>query len=301
MSFAKKLITYPWPAGMLAMVFSLLPLMGWISFILIGLMTLCRGPKMGLWVAVCAALPAIWIGFNDHPDVLLANAVGGCFYTWLAAVVFWYANSWTLVLEATLIFALLGIALIHILIPHLNIWWVNNYHEFLQMLQDQLASINQDTNDSEFALMLSMINESGLISSLARMTTGMVFSIILIFNLINLLLARLWQISAFNSSCRIGSELTNIRIGYVALIAMILTVVAILFKIEIAYDLLPIFLAIFFCSGLSLLHFLAGNLQNGTFLLVIFYALMIFFPTYIIPLLLASALIDTLIDVRKRT
>lgn len=296
---AKKIVNNPWPAGMLAMALSAIPLMGWLAFILIGLMTLCRGPRMGFWIALCAAVPATIVGAYDHLDVLLANAVGGCFYTWLSAVVWWYARSWTLVLEATLVFALIGVAIIHVLMPDITVWWVNNYHESLQKLQAHLAQMD-DFSDGDVSQLLGIVNESGIIQKLARITTGLVFALILIFNLINVLLARIWQIAAFDSGSKLSQELINIRLGYVAIAGFALTILAAQLEVVLAWDYIPIFVGIFFCAGLSLLHFCAGRMKNGTIPLVIFYALMVFFPAYVIPLLLCCAILDTLIDLRAR-
>lgn len=300
-TIAKKIVDHPWPAGMLAMFCSAIPLMGWIGFVLIGLMTLCRGPKAGLWVALCAAIPAIAYGAADlnHLDVVLYNAVGGCFYTWLSAMVLWYARSWTLVLEATLVFALVGVAVIHLIVPDITAWWIQNFHSTLTHLQSRLAEI-EDFSDMDVSQMLSVIDDSGIMQQLARMATGTVFAFILIFNLFNLLLARLWQIMAFDSGSRLSRELITLRIGYVGVIAFALTILSAWLGVDLAWDFLPVFVGIFLCTGLSLLHFFANKMKNGAIPLVIFYALMVFFPTYVIPLLLICALLDTLIDLRVR-
>ncbi len=299
--YAKELIAEPWPAAMLAMACAAIPLMGWGAFILIGLMTLCRGPKLGLWVAFCAAIPAIVKGAYTHQtDVLLANAIGGCFYTWLSATVFWYSRSWTLVLEATLIFAIIGLAMIHWLMPDITDWWIKNYQNLLQQFQTQVASLDE-FNDGEMNQILTLIRDSGFLQILSRITTGVVFAFILVYNLVNLLVARLWQIVAFNSHARLSQELMNIRMGRLSLLGFILSIAAAYYHLMLAWDFIPIFVALFLCAGLSLLHFHTSRLKNGTILLVMVYALMICFPTYIIPVLLSAALLDSLVNIRQRT
>jgi hypothetical protein len=298
MSYAKKIITHPWPAGMLAILFSFLPFISWLALILIGLMTLCRGPRIGLWIAVCAAAPACVYGFN-HPDALLVNTIGGCFYTWLSAMVFWYSRSWNLVLEVTLLCALIGIAIIHLLVPDIASWWVHHYHDYLNELQRQVTQLDE-INGSDVVQILGALNESDVIPRLASITTGIVFALVLLFNLINILLARVWQISAFDSHSRISQELNTIRIGYVALIAFMMTLIMALVGWPLAFDFIPIFMAIYFCAGLSLLHFYANRIKNGVIGLVIIYALMVFLPAYVIPLLLSCALLDTLFNFRQR-
>lgn len=298
MSYAKKITNYPWPAGMLAIILSALPLIRWLALILIGLMTLCRGPKIGLWIAFCAAVPALIYGFYK-PDVLLINTIGGCLYTWLSAMVFFYSRSWNLVLEATLVFALIGIAIVHISIPDISVWWTHHYHDYLRELENHLTQLDE-MNGSDVAQMLGLVNESSIISRLSSMTTGIIFAFILLFNLINLVLARGWQIVAFDSHSRISQELNSIRLGYVALSGLLFTITSVWAGFPLAWDFLPIFVAIYFCAGLSLLHFYANRIKNGAIGLVIFYALMVFLPHYIIPLLLSCALLDTLFNLRQR-
>ena len=298
MSYAKSVVRNPWPVGMLAIVFSTIPFMMWLSLILIGLMTLCRGPKFGVWIAFCAAVPSLVIGFMGSPEVVLQYAIGGCFYTWLSAVLLWYARSWTMVLEATLVFALVGIVLVHLLIPDLAAWWIGKYQALFVQLQDQIASVG-DASEGELSQVLSVFGQAEVLERIARVTTGVTFSLMLLFNLVNLLLARLWQIVAFDSNNRISQELTAIRMGYVSLIAFVLTVFGIVLDATIFWDFVPIFVVIFLCAGLSLLHFYAGKVKSGTVGLVIFYALMVILPTYAIPAVLTLAFIDTIFNLRQ--
>ena len=299
MAYAKRIVSNPWPAGMLAIVFSAIPLFGWVGLVLIGLMTLCRGPRLGFWVAVCAAVPAIIAGIYDKPDVMLANAVGACFYTWLSAVVLWYARSWTLVLEATLVFALVGILTVHLLVPDIPIWWVGKYQELLSQFQARLAQVDE-LNSGDLTQVIDMLSQPVLLDKLARMTTGVTFSLILLFNLVNLFLARWWQIVAFDGNSSLSTELTAIRMGYVALAVFFLTIAGAWFDFALTWDMLPILVTLFLCAGLSLLHFYAAGVKNGALGLVIFYALMITLPAYMISITLILAVLDTIFNLRQR-
>ncbi len=313
MKYGKYLISHPWPAGMVAMLFSAIPFFGWISLIITGLVTLCRGPRFGLWMMLCASIPSLMVGVTHSPELILTNVIGGCFYMWLSATVFWYATSWTLVLEVTLVLALAGIAIVHILYPDIMTWWINKYQSLLVALQHSLEEtisqvVAETTDIDNVNQFITALSNRDILQTVAKISTGITFSAILLGNLTNLLLARWWQFIvnaeqgkgtwvSFKSAV---SELSHIRIGYVSMAVFILTFVGINLQINTAWDFIPIFCAIFFCAGLSMLQFFVGRLKNAMFYIVVFCLVLLFFPMYVATTVIFVAMLDTLFNLRAR-
>ena len=304
MKYGKYLINHPWPAGMIAMLFSAIPFLGWISLIIIGLVTLCRGPRFGLWIMLCASVPSLFIGISNGPELVLTNVVGGCFYMWLSATVFWYAVSWTLVLEATLVFALIGIAVAHALYPDMTTWWINKYQNLLMALQgsveDAISQVVGDAADTNMSQYIAALSDRQILETIAKVSTGLTFAAILLGNLINLLLARWWQFIVHAEKKSMAAELSQVRIGYIAMGVFMLTFIGVSVQVNMAWDFIPIFCAIFFCAGLSLLQFFAGRIKNALFYIILFFVVLIFFPVYVATTVIFVAMLDTLFNLRAR-
>lgn len=257
---------------------------GFIAAIIVGLVTLQKGPKSGLWLLAWVALPAIALLVLRQVgqfDVLFLR----CVVVWIFASILYRYHAWRLLLELMAYGGAALIVVLHFCVPNLHHWWTAELTTYIQQLITashwKLTMI-----PSEFA------------ERLAPFASGVVLFFFFSGILVELFVARFWQSLIVNPGA-FAKEFTQIRINAITAVFLCLIVLLILFKIRIAEDVFPIVILPFFIAGLSLLHFWAQKNNKLIVWLILVYVALFFLPAFAVSALALIAFVDTWRDFRK--
>ena len=271
-------------AVIVGLLFTVVPLLGWVSNVVISLVTLRKGAKEGAIVLLWVILPVVVVAGLGNPWIALYDIVGGSLFGFLLALVLRQTQSWRKVLEVGMWVGLLAVLLVHLLIPNVSVLWAKQLGHYAELLKDQL----------NFAV------NTVQLQSFVNFATGFQVVFLWLGVLINLVLARGLQSMLYNSG-QLRPELEAIRLSRWDALVFLLIAMASLQKFGLAQDALPIVLLAFILAGLSVLHAVM-RLRNGFFkgwLFVVYGLLIVFFP-YMAGLLIVIALVDVCLDFRQR-
>jgi hypothetical protein len=288
----------------LATVFILafIPLLGSIAIVLTALVTLRKGPLIGLMVTIGATMPyLILLPFQSMPlglwitlIVVLTNLL-----TWLFAVVKRSFNAWGPVLEIAAFIGMTVVIMFHLLIPDISAFWQKKLTVYLTQivgssknglsgdnaitnLMQQLAKSDVDNNkavdtagksataagravSSKAAKPLSPLLEPEVISFINQIKffVSGIIAVALIFSaLLQVGLAQLWQASISKNTGPPLAMFHNIRFSAMMGLVFIVVIVLSYLKIAVAIDMLSLLYMAFFISGLSLVHYLCSNIKG---------------------------------------
>lgn len=258
---------------------------GFIAVIIVGLVTLQKGSKSGLFLLAWVALPAIALMVLRKIgafDILLLR----CVIIWLLASFFNRYRAWNFLLLIVASVGVIAIFGLHFWIPELTQWWSNELTVFFQkMLTESHWKIG--ITPTEFA------------NNLAPIATGMAAFFFLGVVLLELCVARYWQ-CAINNTREFSQEFTRIRIGRVAMMVASVLVALIFLKIPAAKDAFPLVLLPFFVAGLSVLHFWVQQKKQWVSVMFFVYLGIIFLPAIVVSALALLAAVDTWYNFRKK-
>ncbi len=276
-------------AAGIAFLCTLLPLIklpgGFLASIVVGLVTLRKGWRSGLFVLAWVALPAVALLFLKRFgvfDILLLR----CMLVWLFAIVLSQYRSWGLILEFAAVLALVAIAGVHLIVPDVHAWWAAHLQQYLQEAGKE-ANVKIPAADLKI-----------LMERVVPIATGVLGFFIILGTFVQLVLARWWQAYLFKPGM-LRQEFSQIRMGWPAAIFAILVVVASFFKLKVAIDFLPVLLLPFMIAGLSLLHLLTMLRKAFLWLLIVVYLGLVFLPYYIVPALAFVGYVDAWWNMRK--
>ena len=269
-------------AAIVAVIAALLPLLYWVSAAMVALVTLRRGPGNGAKILAWALLPAVVWSYSSVSDPTpLAVIVG----TYLLAVALRETVSWAKVLMLALpIGAIAGMGMEYVLGDYL-VEVINQAEKLLQQSADQgnkaVEAINLDKE------LLGQL----LVGGLASVHTAMM--------LLSLILARSWQSGMFNPG-GFQQEFHQLRLplGYTGVLLAI-TLGCYQLDLDTARW-LPLLLLPWIFAGIALIHGSLAKRDLGKPWLICFYCSVLFMGHIVITLLVFAAVIDSLVDFRKR-
>lgn len=271
-------------AIIIGLLFTMVPLLGWVSNVIIALVTLRKGAKEGGIVLLWVILPVVVIAALANPWIALYNIIGGSLLGFLLALILRQTQSWRKVLEAVMLLGLLAVLLVHLIRPDINAVWLKQLGHYAVLLKNQL---NVAVNTEQ-------------LQHFTQFATGFQVAFLLLGVLINLMLARGLQSMLYNPS-RLSPELEAVRLSKWDGVVLLVIAVASFQEIALAQDALPVVLLTFLLAGLSVLHAVIRK-RNGFFkgwFLVFYFLLIVFFP-YMAALLVLVALADSYLDFRHR-
>lgn len=259
---------------------------GFIAVLIVGLVTLQKGPKAGFWVLSWVALPTIALLITKHIG-LFDVYVLRCAVIWILAVLLRRFQAWGLVL---LVVSLTGIAIIlglHGWNPQLEQWWVTHLTEYMQMM----------AKDAKVAEAAEVSSE--LAKQVAPFATGATAFFISLTIVVELAVVRWWQTYLFEPG-KFAQDAILVRAGKITTLLAIAFLAMTLMKYPFAKDALPMTLLPLFAAGLSFLHFIARRNARFIYLLIVIYAGFIFLPALVVSAVALIAFVDTWVDFRKR-
>ena len=134
-NLGKFLLAHDKNAIIVAFLAALLPIFyiptGFIAAIVVGLVTLKKGPKAGFWVIAWVALPSIaMLALRKIGpfDIVFACCVG----IWIFATLLHRYRAWSIVLGAIVLVGVLAVIGVHLAIPDLQAWWIAHLTAYMQ-------------------------------------------------------------------------------------------------------------------------------------------------------------------------
>lgn len=276
-------------AATVALIFSLIPLMGWVSIVILAFITLRKGPQQGFVIFLVTALPSLlfWsagIGFLWVLIVLTGNLL-----TWILAVVLRETSDWSKVLFAALLLVTMVVAVLHLLIPDMQGYW---YH----ILQSIYAEANKD---ADMLMPVPPVHVKQYFFNMARMIMPMLILIQVLIALTNLLLARWWQAKLFNPR-GLAKELYDIRLSLWCGVILLVTIITLYMGEPAGWDILPMLIFMYFLVGVVVFHGLIEFRKAKTTWLWLFFGLVVLLFPYSLVVVAGLGIADSFVDFRAR-
>ena len=268
----------PRQAALMAVLFAALPLMYWVSAAIVALVVLRQGFNQGFNILLAALLPGVaWYAVQQDITifvVVLGSAV-------MASVLRISAS----LPKAISISVFVGLIAVWLL-PELSPQW----YEVLEKGSQEYSVALQDSMDPQMIQQLE--------PWLFPILLGVVASMLQLFTVGALLLGRHWQAKLFNPG-GFKEEFHNLRLPYwYGLIAVVMFLIS--GSDPIFGSWMPIVLVPMFIMGISVVHGVIAMGQLSKQWLMGFYISFLFFLPYMYALLILVALVDMLVDFRKR-
>lgn len=291
-------------AMLITFICAFIPIIGSLSILIAGLVTLRKGMYEGALVTFAATLPFIisYIISIEHSsfmaisDFFLITMVGTNFFVWFFAVLLAHYNNWNVLLKASLVIGVIAVMLMHFIKPNLIVWWHKELTHYLE--QSNASMLNSAIGDK-------LLNErakklqNNMVEQIKYFATGLMISFLLLNVLLQVLLSRYWEAKIFNPNS-LGKELRNIRLNYSMGIFFSIMLLFTLQKNHLAIDIMPVIYTIFSIAGLSLLHqFLLRKKYKMVWFIILYIAIILLLPESII-LISFIALVDILFNLRNR-
>lgn len=286
-AFIEYVLRGRWQAILVALLFTFVPLFGWVGVVIMALVTLRKGAKEGFFVLAWIILPIIVgsIVLKDYRYGIF-DALCGSTIVWLMAIILRNTNSWLLVVQSLVAISLIIIFILHIADPNLYVWW-----------QTHLAQIFDQINNL-FNNILTPEQNTSWLQTTAKIASGLQADFIIFSNLFNLAIARWAQALLYNPG-GLKKELHFFRIDKsTVFIVAILSLV--LVKVPAIQDSLPVLILPFVCAGLSLVHYLCETTRWDWFWLLMFYLLFFLLFIYVVIFLIVLATADVWLNFRQR-
>lgn len=281
-----------------AFVCAYIPLLGSISILIAGLITLRKGALEGALILVAATVPFLLSYYlvstpaNQAEMALIAvvAVVVSNILVWLYAMVLRRYNNWSLILELSVLVSVVVIGTVHIFFPDIQAWWGTQLTAYFARATAGAVGIP----NTDISMQLQAVNV------IKPFATGLVTLSIMLNGLLQLLLARWWEVIMFAVPGTLRNELCNMRLGYVVGILFIAIWLLSFWGNAIALDMRPVFYGLFFIAGLSLVHCLLSPTQyRWLWLGLIYVGLVVLFPKSIMVVAM-FALLDVLLNLRRR-
>jgi len=274
---ARFVMQSPRQAAFLAVLFAAFPLLHWISAAIVALVMLRQGLNSGINILLLALLPTVvWYASQQEITAFVVIAGGAG----LAAVLRYTVSLGSAVGASTLVGLIAAV-----LIPELAPQW----YQLMQQMANNIVEL-LTPSFPEIALMQA---------ALVSVMVGVMGAILQMFSLGALLLARHWQSELYHPG-GYTKEFHGLRLSKVYWILSLFALLIAGQKVEWLF-IVPVLLMPMMFVGVSLVHWVVAHKQLSTQWLLAFYLSLLFFLQYMYALLILVALLDAILDVRKRS
>jgi MFS family permease len=258
---------------------------GWLSSVIIAMITLQNGPRQGLMVMAWTILPAVAMLYLGQFAIFI-NAIFLHYLLILAfATILRKYHSWTLLLQLSTCLGIVGVILTYYLAP-----------EVINSLVNQLLSMTKEYKTMPF---FKSADIDIILKYIGTLATGLLALAIIMSNLVTLFVARWWQ-SILVSNISLQKEYHYFRMPYVASLLLIGISIGIYFNESLFINILVVaFMPFIFC-GLSLFHAYSNTKKNGHILLIVLYGLLFCLSLYVILILTLIGWLDSFLNIRKK-
>jgi hypothetical protein len=292
----------------IAFVLAYIPIIGSVSVLIPGLVTLRKGALEGALVFLAATAPYLLSYFGatqsatvqiDLALVAVVIVAASNALMWIFAIILRRYSSWGFILDLAVVLGVVIIGMIHFIYPDVKEWWGQQLTGYFNKTAVMMREMQPSAEVVPADVRVQVVNAIKLYA------TGIFFVSIMFNALLQLVISRWWQAIMFNPGA-LRQELLRIRLSYMAG-ALFLTCYSLAsFGNETAKDIMPVMYLIFSAAGLSIAHYLLVE-RLGLRWLVVLYAgsigVMVLFPggvALIALLFSAVAFFDIGLNFRKR-
>jgi hypothetical protein len=291
-----------------AFILAYIPLIGSISVLIAGLVTLRKGALEGALVFLAATVPYL-LSYLSAPSgteieidlalfaVVIFTATNSVM--WLFANILKRYSSWGFILDLAVLLGLIVIGIIHFLYPDIDNWWAIKLTGYFNKTATMMRELQPN------AVVIPHEIQGQIVNTIKTYATG-VFIVSITFNaLLQLVLSRWWQAIMFNPG-ELRKELLNIRLSYIAGALFLICYPLSSWGDKTAIDMMPVIYLVFSIAGLSVMHSLLGVKTRRLGLVLLYVGLIVIitlFPSGILPIALIFSLIaffDIGMNFRKR-
>jgi len=280
-----------------AFLLAYIPIIGSISILIAGLVTLRKGALEGFYILLAATVPCLLSNYIVPPAPAIAEfayvtlivIVTSNVLVWIFAILLRKYNNWSLILEYGFLLGVLAIGSIHILYPDIQEKWNQVLTKYMNQSQQLVKELKPGMK----------VKQEQTVNAVKKYSTGFVVVFILMTGFLQLLIAREWQARMFNPG-GLKKELYVIRMSHVAGFLFMACFVLIVFNQEMGLDIISIPIVIFAIAALSLIHALFARVKLGRrWLLLTYFITFLLFPISVV-ILSIVALFDVWANFRGR-
>ena len=124
-------------AVLVALLFTAIPLFGWVADAIVALVTLRKGTREGALVLIWVILPGTVLGLMGYPQVLFYGVLGGTVTTYLGRCSVKALRIWAILLQVGAIVGIIAVVLVHILVPDIAQSWSKGFALYIQSMKSQ--------------------------------------------------------------------------------------------------------------------------------------------------------------------
>lgn len=303
--FTHYLLKHRIKTVLLTFIISFLPIVGTLGILIAALITLFRGSRDGAILTAAATLPYL-ISFyvSGHhettiPLVIWAAvgvAVTSNILTYVFAVMLYRQTSWSVAIQIAALLGVLVISVLHLAYPNISDWWGKELLLYYQQAAEAGKTIPVvGVNEVKDTQVTAMINSS------KQSVTGVLTGAILFSALLQLVVARWWQILVTKTGS-LQFELHHLRLSRLAGVLFLASLFFSYLGNPVVLDIMPVLFLLFAVAGLSLLHYFFGLMHSKTvwFWIAMMYLTLFFSMPMSIVLVAFIAWLDIWLDGRKR-
>lgn len=284
--FTEYLLLHRWQALLLTLVITglslYIPVLGTASILIAAFFTLCLGVFEGAIFTLVATLPYLlfFTGSGHEAEAFALMKVWGAVVlissnvlTLVFAVMLRKHCSWSSLVQIVALFAVLVISVIHLVYPDVASWWSQQL-TYLYNQANAMTDLAKSGAESAAATNDGFLET---INTIRNFATGFVTAYIFFTALIQVMLARWWQVVIVNRG-RLGKELQQIRLSRLAGFLFMASLVLCYLENQVVLDILPVLCLLFGGAGLSLIHYLCSKMEpsKGRLCLLVLYAALIY-------------------------
>lgn len=288
-------------ALLITFLITFLPIAGVLGIVIATLFTLVHGIIEGAFFAIAATLPyaiSFFISGSKAATIPLVvwAAVGVAIVsnvlTYCFAILLRQGASWSTIIQVAALLGVLVVSVIHLIYPDVAVWWKRELAAYLEATKGLLI-INKSSSSADLQLKAIDVTKD--------YATGLMSAAILFNAIMQLIIARWWQVFIFKPKT-LANELHTIRLNHWTGIFFVASLICLYLGNSVVVDIMPIEYLLFAGAGLSLVHYCFALVRSATkwFWLILFY--FIFLVSLPVSVIIVSmlALLDIFFDVRKR-
>lgn len=292
----RQIIQEPKKAAIYVAVLSIIPFLHLFGLLLMLVVTLRKGAREGLLLAVIVSGCTLIISFlilHHTPEEIILQ-IANPFLLWGLAFVLYRSHSWEKVIQLLTGVGLLIVLGIGYFYPQVVAAWSKEWASNFALSMQQVTAAHP-------ALMhkLSAAEWQQIITLMGALAPGFRPLLFVAAGLLSLVLARYIQASLYNPG-GLKKELYHWHLGYgTGGVITVLFMAAYFYPTTILLSMLPVLMLPLLCNGLSLVHFMTAGYRYQFVVLFILYVCIFFILQQLLLLMLLLGYLDCFIHLRK--
>lgn len=287
-----------------------IPMLGWLSSVILGLVTLRKSWCESLFALIVLLAANVghsyWIYSSGNTVLALLSfaisAYMGGLFLWLIALLKKQGYQWHISLSLSIIVGTLTLMGVYLYLSEIGVFVTHWLEEALVRALSMTQGLIGFSSQVNLAKAGITFYQKFFVENLATYFAGaMIVTFLYVGGIGQLFIASWWERYAFGHTSEFWHSLLNIRMPralslvFVAAVILLYTV-----KIPTLFGVVPILLMAWLFAGLSLAHALCHQLRYGWLVLIVMYVGLIILRHNLLPLLLVLACVDSFVDFRHR-